>query len=141
MTIKEVCDKFSLSPDTLRYYERVGVIPTVNRTAGGIHDYTEEDISWVQNAVCFRNAGLPVEKLIEYVRLLQMGNTTISERCVLLKEAREDMLEARRKYDEALKKLDYKISCYEEAERTGVLIWSKESVEPTDNKKGEAKDE
>ena len=41
MTIKEVCDKFNLSPDTLRYYERAGVIPEVKRTKGGIQDYSE----------------------------------------------------------------------------------------------------
>ena len=123
MTIKEVCEAFSITPDTLRYYERVGVIPCVHRTAGGIRDYTQEDIGWVQNAVCFRNAGLPIEKLIEYVRLFQMGDETIRQRCDLLKEAREDILRARQKYDEALEKLNYEISRYEEAVRTGVLRW------------------
>ena len=65
MTIKEVCEQFDITPDTLRYYERVGVIPEVNRTKGGIRDYTEEDIKWVENAVCMRSAGVPVEMLIE----------------------------------------------------------------------------
>ena len=50
MTIKEVCEKYNLSPDTLRYYERVGVIPEVTRTSGGIRDYQEVDIGWVENA-------------------------------------------------------------------------------------------
>ena len=54
MTIKEVCEKYDLTPDTHRYYERVGVIPEVNRTKGGIRDYTEEDEKWVVNAVCMR---------------------------------------------------------------------------------------
>ena len=66
MTIKEVCEKYELMPDTLRYYERVGVIPEVHRTKGGIRDYTEEDEKWVENAVCMRSAGVPVEMLIEY---------------------------------------------------------------------------
>ena len=52
MTIKEVCKQFDISADTLRYYERVGVIPKVKRTKGGIRDYSEEDISWVENAIC-----------------------------------------------------------------------------------------
>ena len=63
MTIKEVCEKYELTPDTLRYYERVGVIPEVHRTKGGIRDYTEEDEKWVENAVCMRSAGVPVEML------------------------------------------------------------------------------
>ena len=123
MTIKEVCEKYNLSPDTLRYYERVGVIPEVNRTAGGIRDYQEEDIKWVENAVCMRDAGVPVEMLIEYVRLFQLGDETIEARGNLLKEAREQILEARKKYDTALEKLNYKIGRYEIAQKTGVLTW------------------
>ena len=47
LTIKEVSEKFNISSETLRYYERVGVIPPVTRTAGGIRDYQEDDIAWV----------------------------------------------------------------------------------------------
>ena len=88
VTIKEVCEQYGLTHDTLRYYERVGVIPEVTRTAGGIRDYQEEDIKWVENAVCMRDAGVPVEMLIEYVRLFQLGDETITARANLLKEAR-----------------------------------------------------
>ncbi len=123
MTIKEVCEKYNITADTLRYYERVGVIPPVTRTAGGIRDYRDQDIGWVENAICFRDAGMPVEMLIEYVKLFQEGDTTIDARANLLKEARETILEARRKYDIALEKLDYKIGRYEIAQKTGVLSW------------------
>ena len=61
MTIKEVCSRFNVSPDTLRYYERVGVIPEVHRTAGGIRDYNDDDIKWVETATCFRSAGMPID--------------------------------------------------------------------------------
>ena len=85
MTIKEVCDKYGITADTLRYYERVGVIPTVGRTKGGIRDYADEDIKWVENAICMRNAGMPVEMLIEYTRpyksrLLSENPTKVSLR-------------------------------------------------------------
>ena len=73
MTIKEVCEKYDLTPDTLRYYERVGMIPPVTRTAGGIRDYQEEDIKWVELAKCMRSAGLPVEAMIEYLKALSTG--------------------------------------------------------------------
>ena len=76
MTIKEVCEKFNLSPDTLRYYERAGVIPEVRRTKGGIRDYSDDDLKWVENAVCMRNAGVPVEMLIEYVKLFSTTTLT-----------------------------------------------------------------
>lgn len=123
MTIKEVCSRFNISPDTLRYYERVGVIPEVHRTAGGIRDYTDEDIGWVETAACFRSAGMPIELLIEYVKLFREGDHTIKARCELLKEARERILSERIKIDEALEKMDYKISVYEKAVETGVLEW------------------
>lgn len=123
MTINEVCEMFPISKDTLRYYERIGVIPEVHRTAGGIRDYNESDISWVQHAICMREAGVPIEMLIEYVKLYQQGDDTISARGNLLKEAREELLEARRKNERALEKLNYKIGKYEEAEKTGVLNW------------------
>ncbi len=126
MTIKEVCEKYDITADTLRYYERVGVIPEVTRTPGGIRDYQETDIAWVENAICFRDAGMPVEMLIEYVKLYQEGDSTIDARTNLLKEARESILEARKKYDIALKKLDYKIGRYEIAQKTGVLTWTED---------------
>ena len=123
MTIKEVCEMYNLTPDTLRYYERVGVIPEVTRTAGGIRDYQESDLGWVENAVCMRDAGVPVEMLIEYVKLFREGDSTIDARTNLLKEAREQILEAKKKYDVALEKLDYKIGRYEVAQKTGKLTW------------------
>lgn len=126
MTIKEVCRKFDVSADTLRYYERDGVIPEVHRTAGGIRDYSEEDLNWVATALCFRSAGMPIELLIEYVRLFREGDETFGARRDLLIEAKERILAERKKYDDALEKLEYKISKYDEAVRTGVLKWDEE---------------
>lgn len=126
MTIKEVCEKYGISADTLRYYERVGVIPEVHRTPGGVRDYNDEDLKWVQNAICFRDAGMPVEILSEYVKLYQQGDETFEARCDLLKEVRADILEMKKKYEVALKKLDYKIRRYEEAVKTGRLVWDEE---------------
>jgi hypothetical protein len=66
--------------------------------------------------------------IIEYVRLFQQGDETFKARCNLLKEAREKVLAAREKYDKALNKLNYKIEKYEEAVKTGVLIWDHEQT-------------
>ena len=123
MTIKEVCSRFGISPDTLRYYERVGVIPEVHRTPGGIRDYTEEDVGWVETAACFRGAGMPIDLLAEYVRLCKEGDSTIPARCALLKEVRERILAERQRYDDALQKMNYKIQVYEKAVKTGTLVW------------------
>ena len=84
MTIKEVSEKYNISQDTLRYYERVGMIPQVHRTGGGIRDYQQDDLSWVELAICMRSAGLPVEVMIKYVRLYMQGDSTIPARLQLL---------------------------------------------------------
>lgn len=125
MTIKEVCEKYDITADTLRYYEKVGVIPTVTRTGGGIRNFTDEDIKWVENAICMRNAGLSVELLAEYVRLFREGDETIEARRNLLIEAREEIEIHLKKYQETMDKLNYKISRYELAMKTGVLTWDK----------------
>lgn len=123
MTIKEVSQKYNISSDTLRYYERVGMIPPVTRTAGGIRDYGEADLGWVELALCMRGAGLPVEAMIEYVRLYQQGDSTIEVRMLLLKEQMETLLEQKAQIESTIKRLDFKISRYEEAVRTGKLSW------------------
>ena len=102
MTIKEVCEKFDITPDTLRYYERVGVIPEVHRTKGGIRDFTDEDVAWVENAICMRSAGVPVEMLIEYVRLYQEGDGTFQARRDVLEEARQEVQKNIEKYQATL---------------------------------------
>ena len=125
MTIKEVSEKYHLSQDTLRYYERVGMIPPVTRTSGGLRNYTTEDLGWVELALCMRSAGLPVEAMIEYVKLSQMGDSTFTARLQLLQEQKEVLLAQRRQIDTTLERLDYKISRYQDAVKTGKLNWEK----------------
>ncbi len=125
MTIKEVSERYDITADTLRYYERVGVIPEVSRTTSGNREYTEEDLKWVKNAVCLRKANVPVESIVEYVKLFKEGDETIGARLFLLTETKEQLLEEKKKYDEALERLEYKIERYEEALKTGKLIWNK----------------
>lgn len=126
MTIKEVGEKYGISGDTLRYYERIGMIPPVGRTSGGIRDYTQEDLSWIELVLCMRNAGLPIEAIIEYVRLFRMGDSTFKARLELLKEQREALIEQKKKIDITLERLNYKIARYEVAVETGELTWNKE---------------
>lgn len=123
LTIKEVSEKYGISTDTLRYYEKVGVIPPVTRTVGGIRDYCESDISWVENAKCMRAAGLSIEFLIEYQKLYNEGDSTFKARLDLLREQRNLLLIQKQQLEETLVKLNFKISRYEEAIKTGTLNW------------------
>ena len=123
MTIKEVSEKYGISQDTLRYYERVGLIPTVARTSGGIRNYDEDALGWVENAICMRSAGVPIETLIEYVKLYQEGDSTIQARLELLQEQLTGLEEQKANIEATIKRLNYKISCYENAVKTGKLVW------------------
>mgnify|MGYP001034026439 CR=1 FL=1 len=125
VTIKEVSEKYNITQDTLRYYERVGMIPPVTRTSGGIRDYKPEDLGWVELAICMRSAGLPIEAMIEYVRLFQQGDTTFAARLQLLQEQKEALLRQKQQIDATLTRLEHKIERYQKAVETGKLNWNK----------------
>ena len=116
MMIAEVSKKFDLSQDTLRYYERIGLIPGVNRNKSGIRDYTEEDCRWVEFIKCMRNAGLPIEALIEYVGLFQQGDATVKARKDLLTEQRKQLIAKMEDMNKTLERLNYKIESYEQSQ-------------------------
>ncbi len=105
--------KFDLSQDTLRYYERIGLLHHVNRNKSGIRDYTEEDCRWVEFIKCMRSAGLSIEVLIEYVALFQQGDETIDTRKELLIEQRKQLITKLEDMKKTLERLDYKIERYE----------------------------
>lgn len=123
MTIKEVSKKFGITMDTLRYYERVGMIPPVTRSASGHRDYQKDDLNWVGLAICMRSAGLPVEGIALYVKLFREGNSTISERHQLLINQKKRLLDQRNQIDETIERLDKKIARYEIAVEKGELTW------------------
>ncbi|WP_428073899.1 MerR family transcriptional regulator [Candidatus Avelusimicrobium aviculae] len=114
MTISEVSEKYGLPADTLRYYEKVGLIPPVGRKESGVRDYSEEDCGWVEFIKCMRGAGLSIETLMRYVALYRKGNRTLKQRKQLLIDER-DKLQARiKQMQQVLKRLNYKVEVYEE---------------------------
>lgn len=115
MKIAEVSEKYGLSVDTLRYYERAGLIPPVNRSDSGIRDYNELDLRRVEFIKCMRSAGLPVEVLIEYVALVQKGDRTIEARKEILIEQRQLLMDRMSEMQKTLDILNHKIEVYEQA--------------------------
>lgn len=124
MTIKQTSDKYGISEHTLRYYEKIGMIPPVTRLASGVRNYTKEDLDWVELVICMRNAGLPVKVMVEYLKLYQMGDSTITDRLNLLLAQQQELLEQKKNIDASLKRLEYKISRYKNAVKTGKLTWN-----------------
>lgn len=114
MTIAQVCRKYDMTADTLRYYERVGLIPRVPRTAGGIRDYDDAACEWIGLMKCMRKAGVQIEALIEYVALYQKGDVTLEARENLLKEQRALLENRIAEMRESLDLLNTKIGYYEQ---------------------------
>jgi len=124
MRISEVSEQCGVSADTLRYYERIGLLPPVNRSDSGIRDYSDLDVRRVEFIKCMRSAGLPVEVLIRYYGLVQQGDETMEDRQAILVEQRAEITARMEELQKTLDLLDYKISFYENAllERENELI-------------------
>lgn len=114
MTIAEVSKKYDLTADTIRYYERIGLIPTIPRTKNGIRDFDEESCRWIEFIKCMRNAGMEIEILLEYVNLFRQGKTTVKARKKLLEEQREKLKEKQESINATIERLDYKLELYDE---------------------------
>lgn len=117
MTIAEVSKKYDLTPDTLRYYERIGLIKEVPRTDSGIRNYDEKTCRRIEFIKCMRNAGIEIEKLLEYFDLLEQGKKTVFERKQLLEDQKEKLVEKQKSINETLEHLNYKLNLYEEIEQ------------------------
>lgn len=113
MRISEVSKQCDVPVDTLRYYERIGLLPPIDRRDNGIRDYSDLDVRRVNFIKCMRNAGLPVKVLIRYYDLVQQGDETIKDRKAILIEERANIIAHLAELQETLDLLDYKISHYE----------------------------
>ena len=109
---------YDISADTLRYYERIGLIPPVPRTRGGLRDYGEESCGWIQLMKCMRAAGVQIEALIEYVDLFQQGDATLDARKALLVEQRDQLVSRMAEMQASLDLLNQKIDRYEQGMMT-----------------------
>ncbi len=127
MKIAEVSKQYGLTPDTLRYYERIGLLPPVNRNGSGLRDYSDLDIQRVEFVKCMRTAGLPVEVLIDYINLVQQGDETIEVRKEILVEQRALLAARMAEMQKTLDLLDYKIGVYEDQ-----VLRAERQIHPTD---------
>ncbi|BAN75152.1 MULTISPECIES: MerR family transcriptional regulator [Lacticaseibacillus] len=114
MTIDEVSKKFDLTKDTLRYWERIGLLPDIARNASGYREYDEHALNWVYYIMILRKAGMSIEALSEFVKLLREGDQTIAARKSLFIEQRDHLMAQRDNINKTLRYLDYKIDHFED---------------------------
>ena len=113
MTIREAAKITGISIDNLRYYERIGLVPEVPRTESGIRNYDEMAINWIEFAMRFKKAGVPLESIREYIQLAIQGESTKEARREILLETKAEL--EKRMYDiqETLDVINYKVDTYE----------------------------
>lgn len=113
MTIREIAAKTNMSTDTLRYYERIGLLPPVPRNAAGIRNYDEYFVNFINFIKKLKASGMSLEHFIDYIRLAEMGDATIQERKKLLAEARETLLDKINSLQLVAELADYQLRNYE----------------------------
>ncbi len=114
MTIGEVSKKLDIPIDTLRYYEKIGLIGPVPKTKSGIRDYDDISIRQIEFIKCMRSANLPIEELIKYMNLFKEGDKTLKERKQILVNQRENVIKQIEELKKVKERLDHKLEFYDE---------------------------
>ncbi|MDT2530534.1 MerR family transcriptional regulator [Enterococcus raffinosus] len=114
MNISEVAEKFDMTPATIRYYEKQGLIPPITRNSVGVRDFQEEDISWVEFIKCMRDSGLSIDSLAKYSELYQQGSATLIERKKILIDEYQKLLEKQKLINGTVARLEAKLENYDQ---------------------------
>jgi DNA-binding transcriptional MerR regulator len=112
-SIKEVAEKFKISPHTLRYYEKEGLLPAIQRTDKGLRLYNDVDLEWLQLIYCMRATGMSIAYIKNYVDLCRLGEDTVSERRQIILKQKEIIEAHLKEYRNFLKMVNKKLSAYD----------------------------
>lgn len=115
MTISEVSKAFAVTPEALRYYERIGLLPKIEKDKSGHRNYTEQDLDWVYYVTALRKAGVSIDALLQYVSLFREGDATREARRQILLQERARLAERMGEMQKALAYLDLKIENYDQS--------------------------
>ena len=118
-TVGEMAKKLGVAPSTLRYYDKEGLLPFVERSGGGIRMFKEEDFQWLSVIECLKKAGLPIKEIKTFMDWCMEGDSTIDQRLALMKEQRDIVKKQIAQMQDTLAILDYKCWYYETAREAG----------------------
>ncbi len=111
-TIKNVAERTHLSPNTLRYYEKEGLLLNVKRTEGGVRDYTDEDLEWLGLITCLKNTDMSIKQIRDFVNLSYQGPETLKERCEMLIAHKREVEERIEQMQYHLEKVTHKVGLF-----------------------------
>lgn len=113
-TIKDVSEICNLTPYTLRYYEKVGLLPSIQRDENGKRQYTDEDLGWIQIINCMKATGMSIAYIKNYIELCMKENGSIIKRRKIMEEQKEIISEKLKSYTELLGIVNAKLDYYDE---------------------------
>ncbi len=118
-TVGEMAKLLDVPASTLRYYDKEGLLPFVERTSGGIRVFHESDFEWLQIITCMKKSGMSITDIRRYIELTLQGNSTIDARYEMFKHQKEVLEEQIAEMNQTLKTLEYKCWFYETAKEAG----------------------
>lgn len=112
-SIKAAAEKFGLTPNALRFYEKEGLLPHVERSVSGIRRYSDEDMEWLSLICCLKNTGMGIKRIREFVNLTLEGPETLARRCQLLRDHKTEVESRIAEMQTLLQKVSWKIGYFE----------------------------
>ncbi|KIX90266.1 MerR family transcriptional regulator [Staphylococcus microti] len=115
-TITQVSEMYNIKPNTLRYYERIGLLPKIPRQPNGNRYFTDDLNKWLEMVICLRHSGVSIEVLIDYCQLLMQGNQTVEVREAILRDQLAILENKQKNLQRSIDRLNHKIGLYESGE-------------------------
>lgn len=118
-TITQASKRTGLTVHTLRFYEKEGLLPYVERDSAGNRIYQESDFRWLDLIICLKSSGMPIKKIKDYVLWSIEGDATLDIRLEMMRSHKNTILEKISELEKYIKQIDYKIEYYEASVRAG----------------------
>lgn len=118
-TVSEIAKILNIAPSTIRYYDKEGLLPAVERSRGGIRIFTERDLGWLRMISCLKSTGMPIKEIRRYAESARKGDDTLEERLQMIYRQRERLLAQMKELEQTLAVVDYKCWYYETALAAG----------------------
>lgn len=120
-TIGEMAKKLDVPASTLRFYDKEGLLPYVERSSGGIRLFQESDLEWLQIIHCMKKAGMSIKDIRQYIELAQQGDDTIETRLQMFQHQRDVLKKQLAEMQHTLETVEYKCWFYETAKAAGTV--------------------
>ncbi|MDF2589251.1 MAG: putative transcriptional regulator [Anaerocolumna sp.] len=118
-TVGEIAKQLNVAASTLRYYDKEGLLPFVERSGSGMRMFKDEDMSWLRTIECLKKTGMPIKDIKHFMDCCVVGDSMIDERSDIIQSQRDAVIEQMKEMQEMLDMLNYKCWYYETAKEAG----------------------